>query len=462
MTHDVVVIGAGAAGEAAVTLGGELGAKIAVVEQDLVGGECGFWACMPSKSLLDSAARRALGVDYPWERASARRDWMITREGTDYPSDAHHVGWLESTGAEVVRGRGRVVGAGRVVVEAGGSSPRELEAPTLVVATGSAPSIPSVEGLAEAGFWTSRQATATRELPSSVVILGAGPVGVEIAQVYARFGVRTVLVEAAGRILPNDHRASSQTIAQQLAEEGVDIRVGVRATRVAAGGAGRRVELSDESSVEGAELVVATGRRPADLRALGLEEAGVRLDSGGGVSRDDQMKVADGTYVVGDVAGGLQFTHVADYEGRVALRAALGQAARADLRFVPRVTFTYPETAAVGRTLEEVQAAGIDAFEVTQDFSTTSRGYTIEPIRPSRSAILEGTRGHLTAVVDRERGILAGAFAACPAAGELIHEAVLAMKLAIPVAVLADTIHAFPTGARDFGNLMAQAVKQLA
>lgn len=142
MTHDVIVIGAGAAGEAAVTLGGELGAKVAVVEQDLVGGECGFWACMPSKSLLDSAARRALGVDYPWARASARRDWMITREATDYPSDAHHVRWLESTGAEVIRGTARVLGTGRVAVEAEGSPPRELEAPTLIAATGSTPSTP--------------------------------------------------------------------------------------------------------------------------------------------------------------------------------------------------------------------------------------------------------------------------------------------------------------------------------
>jgi pyruvate/2-oxoglutarate dehydrogenase complex dihydrolipoamide dehydrogenase (E3) component len=298
------------------------------------------------------------------------------------------------------------------------------------------------------------------------VILGAGPVGVEIAQIYARFGVATVLVESAARILPRDHTQSSATVAQQLAEDGVEIRVGVRATRVSAGGAARRVQLSDGAVVEGSELVVATGRRPADLRGLGLEAAGVQLDGNGSVAPDHQpdhqMKVADGIYVVGDVAGGLQFTHVADYEGRVAVRAALGHAVRADLRFVPRVTFTYPETGAVGLTLDEAQAAGIDAFEVTQDFSTTSRGYTIEPIRPSRRAILEGTRGHLTAVVDRERGILAGAFAACPAAGELIHEAVLAMKLAVPVAVLADTIHAFPTGARDFGNLMAQAAKRLA
>jgi dihydrolipoamide dehydrogenase len=174
------------------------------------------------------------------------------------------------------------------------------------------------------------------------------------------------------------------------------------------------------------------------------------------------MAVADGVFVAGDVAGGLQFTHVADYEGRVAVRSAVGKDARADLGSVPRCTYTDPETGAVGLFLEEAQAAGIDAFEVVQDFSVTARGYTLEPHRRSDGPILEGSPGHLTAVVDRGRGVLVGAFAACPGAAELIHEAVLAVKAAIPVAVLADTIHAFPTGSRAFGNLMAEAAKQLA
>jgi len=461
MAYDLIVIGAGAAGEAAGTLGAELGADVAVVEQDLVGGECSFWACMPSKTLLDSAQRRAIDGVYSWQRASVRRDWMISREGTEHASDANHVRWLETAGAEVIRGRARIVAPGRAVVEGNGSPRRELEAPSLIVAIGSTPSIPEVQGLAEAGFWTHREATSTRELPSSAVVLGAGPVGVELAQIYVRFGVKVVLVQSADRVLEKDHPKSSETIHQQLAEEGVEIRVGVRATRVSCGGLGRRVELSDGSVVEGEKLIVATGRRAADLRELGMEAAGVRLDRMGRATIDHQMKAGNGVYVAGDVAGGLQFTHVADYQGRVAARAALGHHVSADLRFVPRTTFTYPETAAVGLTLEEARSAGIDAFEVTGDFAATSRGQTIEPIRRSAKAILEGTRGHLTAVIDRERGVLAGAFAACPAAGELIHEAVLAMKLSAPVSVIADTIHAFPTGARAFGNLMAEAAKKL-
>lgn len=450
MGYDVVVIGAGPAGEAAGTLAGELGARVAVVERDLVGGECAFWACMPSKSLLDSARRHAKGSDYPWERASRRRDWMISREEIDYPDDRSHVRALEALGTEVIRGDAKVTGPGRVEVRSSGDRPRTLQLENVLVATGSIPFVPPIEGLDEAGYWTSREATSLRELPSSIVVLGGGPVGVEMAQVYARFGTRTVLVEGSDRILPRDHPRSSQAVAEQLESEGVELRIGVTATRVRRGGAGRILELSDGTMADGAQLVVAVGRRPSDLRALGIEEAGVELGERGEARPDERLRVGAGVYVAGDAAGGLQFTHVADYEGRVALRAALGQDVRADLVSVPRATFTDPDVGAVGLLVEEARELGIDAFEVTQDFAATARGSTIE-----------GARGHVTAVVDRERGVLAGAFAACPAASELIHEAVLAIKQGIPVAALADTIHAFPTGARVFGNLMGEAAKQL-
>lgn len=449
VAYDVIVIGAGAAGEAAGSLGAELGANVALIEKDLVGGECSFWACMPSKSLLDSAHRRAAGTDYPWDRASRRRDYMISREEIDYPSDAGHASWLKGTGLEIHRGQARIAGPGRAEIRAG-RTVLTMEAPNLIICTGSAPVIPPIEGLEEVTYWTSREATSTRELPSSIVVLGAGAVGVEMAQVFARFGVATTLVEGQDRVLPGGHPASSSALADQLGAEGVKLHTRVTATAVRAGGSGRLVELSDGSTVEGAQLLVAVGRRPADLRSLGVEGAGIELGEEGSVIHDEQMRVANGAFIAGDVAGGAQFTHVADYQGRVAVRAALGHQVRADLSYVPRVTFTDPETAAVGRTVGEAQGKGIDAFEVTQDFSTTARGYTIE-----------GSRGHVSAVIDRERGTLVGAFAACPGASELIHEAVLAMKHAIPVASLADTIHAFPTGARVFGNLMADALKQL-
>jgi dihydrolipoamide dehydrogenase len=454
--YDVIVIGSGAGGEAAGTLGAQLGGRVAVIERDLVGGLCSFWACLPSKTLLDAGGRRAVGGPYAWKRASDRRDWMISREGIDRPDDGGHVHGLEAAGAEVIRGDARVVDAGRV--EVGG---RTLEGRTLVLATGSVPVIPPIDGLSEAGFWTSNDATSTRDLPSSLVILGGGVVGVELAQVFARFSVQTAIVEGSERVLPREHPKSSEAVTAQLEQEGVEIRAGSRATGVRRGGLGRIVELEDGSTVEGAELLVAVGRRPADLRALGVEEAGVSLDDRGAVVPDDRMQVADGVYAAGDCAGGMQFTHVADYEGRIAARNALGLEARANLGAVPRTSFTDPETAGVGRTAEEAEGEGVDAFEVGADFATSARGFTIEPRRPSETAILEGSPSHVTAVVDRGRGVLVGAFAACPGASELIHEAVVAIRHEIPVTAMADTIHAFPTGARVFGNLMAEAAERL-
>jgi dihydrolipoamide dehydrogenase len=287
--------------------------------------------------------------------------------------------------------------------------------------------------------------------------MGGGPVGVEMAQVYARFGVKTTVIEGNDRILVRDHPRSSAVVAEQLAREGVELRLGVKATAVRAGGAGRIVELSDGSTVEAAELVVAVGRAPIGLADLGVEEAGVALNDRGVPQPDERMRVADGVYVAGDAAGGLQFTHVADYQARIAVRNATGGDAIADLESVPKATYTDPETGAVGITVEEAKERGIEAFEVTQDFSVTARGFSIET--PTRE-VREGAPGHVTAVVDRERGLLVGAFAACPGASELIHEATLAVKAKVPLAVLADTIHAFPTGARVFGNLMAEALKR--
>ena len=450
MDADVIVIGGGAGGEAAGFQAPDIGARAVLVERSLVGGECPFWACMPSKTLLNSAARRAGGADVSWEHASARRDWMISREQIDYPDDSGHIRRLEAAGTRVIRGEAHIVGQGAVEV-AGGAETGTIRAGSIVVAAGSTPFIPPIPGLDRVPYWTSREATATRELPSSLVILGGGVVGVEMAQVFVRFGVRVTLVEGGDRILSRDHALTSAAVTDQLVEEGLNLRTGVTASAVSAGGAGRIVELSDGSAVEGAELLVAVGRRPADLRALGVEEAGATLDERGSATPDDQLRIAEGLFVAGDAAGGLQFTHVADYEGGLAVRAAVGRADRTDLRAVPKVTFTDPEAAAVGSTVDEAQANGIDSFEVSRDFASTGKGQTIE-----------GARGHLTAVVDGERGRLVGAFAACPGAGELIHEAVLAMKLDVPLDVLADTIHAFPTSARVFGGVFQEAAKRSA
>jgi pyruvate/2-oxoglutarate dehydrogenase complex dihydrolipoamide dehydrogenase (E3) component len=447
--QEIIVIGGGAGGEAAGFAAAALGAPAVLVERALVGGECPFWACMPSKTLLNAAAQRACGADYDWARGSARRDWMISREEIDYPDDSGHVRRMEAAGTRVIRGDARIVGHGAVEVRSS-EGVETLRAASVIVAAGSSPFVPPIPGVDEVPYWTSREATSVRGLPSSLVILGGGVVGVEMAQVFVRFGVRVTLVEGGDRILSRDHPLTSAAVADQLVEEGLDLRTGVTAQRVRVGGAGRIVELSDGSSAEGAELLIAVGRRPADLRALGAEEAGAALDERGATTPDEQLRIADGLFVAGDAAGGLQFTHVADYEGGIAARAATGRPDTADLRVVPKVTFTDPEAAAVGLTVEEAHAQGIDAFEISRDFASTGKGQTIE-----------GARGHLTAVVDRERKRLVGGFAACPGAGELIHEAVLAMKMDAPIEVLADTIHAFPTSARVMAGIYQEAAGRL-
>ncbi len=277
MDLDIIVIGGGAAGEAAGFAAAAVGAPAVLVERDLVGGSCPFWACMPSKTLLNSAARRACDPTYEWSHASARRDWMISREGIDYPDDSGHVRRMEAAGTRVIRGEARITGPGAVEVrtDAGVES---LSASNVIVAAGSEPFVPPIPGIDDVPYWTSREATSTRELPSSLVILGGGVIGVEMAQVFVRFGVRVTLVEGGERILSRDHPLTSKAVADQLEEEGLVLRTGVTAQRVRAGGAGRIVELSDGTTVEGAELLVAVGRRPADLRALGVEEAGATLE----------------------------------------------------------------------------------------------------------------------------------------------------------------------------------------
>ena len=227
---DFVVIGAGASGEAAASYARARGKTVALVERDLFGGTCAFWGCMPSKTLLHAAEIRACGGDYSWEKASARRDYMIVREGRDYPDDSGHVKGYKAAGTVPVRGTAKLAGSGKVVVRTDANA-RELEARDIVVAVGSVAKVPKLEGLAEAGFWTNKEGTSLRELPKSIAILGAGPSGTELAQVYARFGVRTTLVSPR-QVNPTDHPRSSALLAKALRASGVDVRENARAQQV--------------------------------------------------------------------------------------------------------------------------------------------------------------------------------------------------------------------------------------
>lgn len=448
-TFDFVVIGAGAAGEAATYMARARGATVAVVDRELFGGSCPFWACMPSKTLLHAATVHAGGGDYDWERASARRDYMISREGAAFPSDAGHVARLEGAGAVVVRGIGRIAGPDRVTVTHDGQV-HELRARHIVIAVGSQPKVPAIEGLDAVTPWTNREATSTRELPASLVILGAGPTGVEVAQVFARYGVPTTLVASQPRVHAKGHPRNSAALEATLRRDGVDVRTGVRAVRVRAGaGAGRAhlVDLSDGTAVEGHEIMLAVGRT-FPLAGLGLETLGLDV-AGGRLAVGPDLRIADGVFVAGDPAGPDMHTHVAHYQGEMAVRIALGDDVRPDYRAIPGAVYTDPEVAEVGLSLEQARAAGHDAFEEVTDLATTAKGYVAE------------ASGHVTIVVDRPTRTLLGAFVAGPAASEVIHEAVLAIRTRTTLDVLADTIHAFPTTARVMGGLFAQAVRTI-
>ncbi|HEY6202750.1 MAG TPA: NAD(P)/FAD-dependent oxidoreductase [Candidatus Limnocylindria bacterium] len=451
-TFDFVIIGAGAAGEAAASYARARGASVAIVDRDLFGGSCPFWACMPSKTLLHAAEVRAHGGEYPWPKASDRRDYMIVREKRDYPDDTGHVKGLEENGAIVVRGTARLAGPGRVDVTHD-SKTHMLAAKNVVIAVGSVGKVPPIDGLAQAGYWTNVEATSTRTLPRSIAVLGAGPSGVEIAQYFARFDVRTVIV-APRQVNPTDHPRSSELIAETLRRAGVDVRTGVRAQRVRpnAGPGGEHViDLSDGSTVSTEVIQLSVGRTAAPaLKTLGLDTIGITYDGADTLSIGDDLRLASNVYAIGDAVGRELSTHLGHYEGEIAVRIALGDDVRADFSAIPRVVYTDPETAAVGLRLDEARERGIDAFEETIDLPKTSKGY-----------IVEADLGHVTIVVDRANKIVVGAFIGGAGASEAIHQAVLAVKLRIPLDTLAQTVNAFPTTARELGGRFASAALKL-
>ena len=444
------MIGAGAAGEAATHLARGRGASVAIIDRDLFGGSCPYWACMPSKTLLHAAEVKAHGGDYPWQKASDRRDYMINRIKTDHPNDGSHVHALEKAGATVFRGTGKLAGPGKVTVTHDGTI-HELTATDVIVAVGSVGKVPKLEGLEAAGYWTNVEATSLRELPQSVVILGAGPSGIEIAQYFARYGVRTAIV---GRVNPTDHPESSAFLAAVLRKDGVDVRDKARAVRIrakAGPGGEHVVELSDGTTVSGEIIQLSVGRTSAKaLGALGLDTIGVRYDGGDTIAVDDRLRLAEHVYAIGDPIGHELSTHLGHYEGEMAVRIALGDHVKVDFSATPRVVYTDPEAAAVGLRLDQALEQGFDAFEERTGFPKSTKGY-----------IVEAASGHLTIVVDRKRKVLLGAFIAGQGAGEAIHAAVLPLKLGTPLDTLSQTIHAFPTTARVLSGVFSAAAAKL-
>ena len=320
----------------------------------------------------------------------------------------------------------------------------------MIVAVGSVSRIPDLPGLKEARPWTNVEGTSTRELPRSLVILGGGPTGVELAQVYARYGVPVTLVHPRDRVHDREHRRSSEFLGKALEADGVTLRLGTRATAVRAGEGAEGahvVELDDRDPVTGHEIMLAIGR-DIPLDGLGLDTIGV-TPKDGRLEHDGRLRIAESVYVAGDVAGPELHTHLGHYTGEAAARIALGDDYTPFFDAIPRATYTDPETASVGLLLEGAKERGIDAVEYTVDVGTSSKGYTTE------------TDGHVTIVVDRARRVLVGAFMAGIGVSEAIHECVLAIRADVPLATLADAIHAFPTVARVLGTAFIDADRDL-
>ncbi len=436
---DVIVIGAGPAGEVAAGRLAQKGARrVAIVEQRLVGGECSFYACMPSKALLRPGeligeGRRVPGVaqaitaELDVEAVLSRRDEVIG--GLD---DAAHLPWLQSRGIELIRGTGRIVG--ECSVQVGERLLRAREA--VIVASGSGPLMPPIPGLAEVSAWSNREITTAHEAPGRLIVLGGGPVGVEMAQAWASLGSRVSLVEAAERLLPKEEPFAGDELAQAFAALGIELSVGDAVASAAIEAEETVLSLESGARIRGDRLLVAIGRRPLSA-GLGLESVGISAE--GPIAVDEHMRVPelDWLYAIGDINGKTLLTHMGKYQGRVAADHILGEPARIRVAPAasPRVVFTDPQVAAVGLTLEQANGDGIAARAV--DVSTSDT--------PGASFCGRGTPGTTRLVIDTDRDLIVGATFVGFEVAEFLHAATVAIVGEVPIGALAHAIAPFPT-----------------
>jgi pyruvate/2-oxoglutarate dehydrogenase complex dihydrolipoamide dehydrogenase (E3) component len=439
---DAIVLGAGPGGEVVTARLNQQGLRTALVERELIGGECSYWGCIPSKTLLrpgdvQSEAERAYGTSAPeinWREVADYRDYMIR-----HLDDSSEIESYEKSGVSVFKGEGSFRGPGSVQV-----GDRTLQSERVIIATGSDPVIPPIDGLEQAGYWTNREATNFEEPPESVVILGGGPVGIELAQMLGRFGTEVDLIESADRLLAREDPRIGELTLEALRDDGVRVHLGVKATSVSASGGRRTVHFGDEQATA-QELIVAVGRKPR-IDALALDKVGIEAGKRG-IEVDERCRAAEGVWAIGDVTGVMPFTHVAKYQGRIVCRDIAGDSVSADYAGVPRVVFSDPEVAAVGLTEEQAREAGLELASFHLKLAEAiARPHTYE----------KEPRGELQILADKRRSVLVGAWGVGPLASEWIHFAALAVKAEVPISVLRDTVPQFPTYAEAYQYALEQ------
>jgi len=449
---DAVVIGMGPGGEDVAGSLALAGLRVVGIEKALVGGECPYWGCVPSKMMIRAAdllaeARRIPGVA---GSVSVTPEWgpvalRIREQATDNWNDKVAVDRFEGKGGIFLRGRGVISGPGRVT--ANGTTYAASRA--IVIATGTSPSIPPIPGLDRVPHWTNHEAIEADSLPASLIVLGGGAVGLELGQVFARFGVAVTVVEAMNRLLPLEEPEAGQTLAEVLEREGVRVRVGIRAASVSESGTGIALKLSTGEAITADRLLVATGRK-ANIDGIGIDTIG--LDSTARwIHADPHMRVTDGVWAVGDVTGEGAFTHVAMYQSAIASADILGrEAAPADYRALPRVTFTDPEVGSVGLTEAEARRRRVNVRTGAALVAHSARGWIHGP----------GNEGFIKLVEDCDRGVLVGATSVGPRGGEVLSMLALAIKAEVPVSTLRAMIYAYPTFYRGVEDALRDLVSQ--
>ncbi len=441
--YDAIVIGVGTAGGSVIWPLHGAGMKVAAIEKELVGGLCAYWGCIPSKTLLrpgtiEWEARHGFGVSEPslaWPEIAQYRNWMVR----DW-SDSKDVDHLKQEGIDFFRGAASITGPGQVRIDG-----QTLQTKRIVIATGSVSTIPPIDGLEQVKYWTNREATSFQEVPKSVLVIGGGAVGCELGQVLHSYGAQVTIVEEAKQLLAHENPGAARHLEERFKGIGIKLYLGHKATRVEEGPQGKTATLDNGETLSAQEILVATGRN-ADTDSLGLDQIGIKPTKKG-VQIDEHCQAAENVWAVGDVTGVAGFTHVADYQGRIASDAILGQPRPANYSDIPAVTFTDPEVASVGITRKERAPQGMDLVSVEVPLSAASRTDTYG----------KGYQGGLSLFADRNDRVLVGAWAVGPLAGEWVQFATLAIRARVPIHILDDTILAFPT----FTRLYLQPVREL-